>query len=77
MILNKAQAEAVYSAANALNTIFAMFTKIEIPTVAGRKLTVELRPGSIVVQHFAADAVRNEREDYDTRAGFAAAYGLQ
>lgn len=80
MILNPAQAEAVYGAMCALNNVGANAT-VRIPN-SGTTIHVTQRTmgDAHLIQVFIADAVGNPTgngfEEYAAQATFAAAYGL-
>lgn len=74
MILNQAQAEAVYSAMCALNNVGCDNGHASITgNRAQEDVRVQWDDGVTVMR----GALRGEREDYVSQAAFAAAYGLQ
>lgn len=78
MILNQAQAEAVYSAMCALNNVGGRadaFIEGATTNIHAR----ELYDGRLVVHEIPHDAPKSDitTERYDNQAAFATAYGLQ
>ena len=71
MILNKSQAEAVYSAMCALNNVGSVSCEFNLPNGAW----VQVRADGVI--SIAPEARFANWERYDTQAAFAAAYGLQ
>lgn len=76
LILNQAQAEAVYSAMCALNNVGAeLKATIYTRDSAGDYMRVYQDGGAVKVVDVLGHSVEN-REHYDDQAAFAAAYGL-
>jgi hypothetical protein len=77
MILNQAQAEAVYSAMCALNNVGAML-RVETFNAHRHAVTViEDHAGVNVTMNIGGIVRELDRERYANQAAFAAAYGLQ
>jgi hypothetical protein len=73
MILNKSQAEAVYSAMCALNNVGNTSGDVCIPGARGQQdIRVQWLDGVTVRR----GALTGPREEYPTQAAFAEAYGL-
>lgn len=71
MILNKAQAEAVYSAMRALNNVGGRLEEVRLDDANHALQVTERQKGAVQV-------IRDFRtaEHYDSQAAFATAYGL-
>jgi hypothetical protein len=81
LILNTAQAKAVYDAMCALNNVGVKFLPINFPrTSRGQRITLAAANEGVVVTSYDNQvnaAEQTEVEEYhDTQAAFAAAYGL-
>lgn len=77
MILNQAQAEAVYSAMVALNNVGAeLKATIFTSERAGNYLRAYQDGGAVKVVDVIGHSIEG-REHYDNQAAFATAYGLQ
>lgn len=74
MILNQAQAEAVYSAMCAFNNIGVSDGHVAI---AGARAQEDVRVNWDHSVAVGVGAMGGKREDYETQAAFAAAYSLQ
>lgn len=77
MILNKEQAEAVYSAMCAMNNVFGHIERMTLLSRKNEKLTIERRgPCGLKVHVWRDFAKHDEVEQYARQADFAEAYGL-
>lgn len=72
LILNKSQAEAVYSAMCALNAVEATISSISMRDEYGLSIVVNTTSRGM----WMIKSVRNTSEWHDNQAAFAAAYGL-
>jgi myo-inositol-hexaphosphate 3-phosphohydrolase len=81
MILNQAQAEAVYSAMCALNNVASTRFAASFETLSGKSIRVAESSEGVSVALFAFQGNPSQQleaiEDYPAQSDFAAAYGLQ
>lgn len=80
LILNQAQAEAVYSAMCALNNVGHTFLRANFEAPHGRRINVSETCEGVAVRLHAYQGNPVEQiesgEDYDDQSAFATAYGL-
>lgn len=78
MILNQAQAEAVYSAMCALNNVGGRLST-QLPPPVGSNTWIHIEDHfegfGVLIRHGMGTA--GKRESYDNQSAFATAYGLQ
>lgn len=76
MILNQAQAEAVYSAMCALNRVRSRATHIDVPLASGEEAAIVFRTSGDIAVWQANHGMVHAEENYESKGAFATAYGL-